>query len=151
MDSHCTVHCKSEVAMSLCRKLSKETRDQQTTDTERGDGVQGLTEAFRAEAVCFAVLHDTVPATIGHPRWRQKQLAWVPQHQKHLEPTCFIDNDISHQPSGRPDGLEVVSIQLPRFLPSPRASDPALLDHPRAYIVFTKPYKTRGESLQTHN
>ena len=44
--------------------------------------------------------------------------------------------------------LEVVTGKLPLSLPSPWASDPAGLDHPRLYIAFSKAYKTPGESLQ---
>ena len=36
-------------------------------------------------------------------------------------------------------------------LPSPRASDPAPLDHSRANIAFTRPYKSPSESLQKRN
>ena len=45
-------------------------------------------------------------------------------------------------------GLAVVTGKLPLSLPSPRALDPAGLDHSRVYITFSKAYKTPSESLQ---
>ena len=48
-------------------------------------------------------------------------------------------------------GFVVVSIKIPLSLPSPRASDPAGLEVARAYVVFSKPYKTPSESLQKCN
>ena len=57
----------------------------------------------------------------------------------------------SHQPSGRPSGLEVVTGKLPLPLPSPRALDPAGLDRSRVHIIFAKAYKTPSDSLQKCN
>ena len=45
-------------------------------------------------------------------------------------------------------GLDVVSIKLPLSLPSPRASDPAPLEVPRANIAFAKQYELLSERLQ---
>ena len=45
-------------------------------------------------------------------------------------------------------GLEVVASKLPPSLPSPRALDPAGLDHSRSHIAFAKVYELQSESLQ---
>ena len=45
-------------------------------------------------------------------------------------------------------GLGVVTGKLPLTLPSPRALDPAGLDHSRVHIAFAKVYELPSESLQ---
>jgi hypothetical protein len=53
-------------------------------------------------------------------------------------------------PLGSGGGLAVVQSNQPLSLPSPRASDPADLDHSRANIVFANPYDLPSESLQKY-
>ena len=48
-------------------------------------------------------------------------------------------------------GLAVVIGKLPLSLPSPRALDPAGLDHSRVHIAFAKVYELPSESLQKCN